>query len=241
MFPLCVYTIILILTNANNMPIKSFKSFLREDTGEVSNTKPTYHELFHNKLKKEFGEEYPIILTAAKRNNIVDSDYDNLSMLYAIRRAENGRMGREFGVLSPRAMEQKGDTPQMTLDRQAGWAAASILSNRKRYEESDKSKPFEEFMAARWAPVGAGNDPTNLNANWAKNVTKFKSGFLDCSSGVCKPVETKKQETAPAPATKQEPVSPTPVQPQQTQQVSPMSSPTIPPLLNDPNKKIKKQ
>jgi hypothetical protein len=223
------------------MLIKSFKSFLREDTGEVPNSKDSYHNLFHSKLEKEFGNEYSTILGAAKRNNIVDTDYENLSMLYAIRRAENGRMGREFGVLSPRAMEQKGDTPQTTLDRQAGWAAASILSNRKRYEESDKSKPFEEFMAARWAPVGAGNDPTNLNANWAKNVTKFKSGFLDCSSGVCKPVETKKPETTPAPAPKEAPVSTAPTQPQQTQQVPAMSSPAIPPLLNDSNKKVKKQ
>ena len=29
---------------------------------------------------------------------------------------------------------------------------------------------FIDFWAARWAPVGAANDPTNLNSNWAKNV-----------------------------------------------------------------------
>jgi len=223
------------------MSIKSFKTFLMEDVGEVSQSQNTYHDLFHSKLQKEFGDEYPIILNAAKRNNIPDNDYDNLSMLYAIRRAENGRMGREFGVLSPRAMEQKGDTPQMTLDRQAGWAAASILSNRKKYEASDKSKPFEEFMGNIWAPQGVANDPTNLNANWAKNVTKFKSGFLNCANGVCTPAktaETKPTETKP---TETKPTETKPTETKPVEQVPAMSSPTIPPLLNEPKKKIKKQ
>ena len=31
---------------------------------------------------------------------------------------------------------------------------------------------FVEFWAKRWAPVGASNDPTKLNANWPKNVKK---------------------------------------------------------------------
>jgi hypothetical protein len=31
---------------------------------------------------------------------------------------------------------------------------------------------FVSFWAARWAPVGAANDPTSLNANWPKNVLK---------------------------------------------------------------------
>lgn len=29
---------------------------------------------------------------------------------------------------------------------------------------------FVDFWAARWAPVGALNDPTHLNANWRDNV-----------------------------------------------------------------------
>lgn len=32
---------------------------------------------------------------------------------------------------------------------------------------------FVSFWAARWAPVGAKNDPTSLNANWPKNVLKL--------------------------------------------------------------------
>lgn len=29
---------------------------------------------------------------------------------------------------------------------------------------------FVRFLGNRWAPVGATNDPTNLNANWVTNV-----------------------------------------------------------------------
>jgi hypothetical protein len=32
---------------------------------------------------------------------------------------------------------------------------------------------FIAFWAARWAPAGAGNDPNNLNANWASNVQQL--------------------------------------------------------------------
>lgn len=30
--------------------------------------------------------------------------------------------------------------------------------------------PFVDFWGARWAPIGAANDPKGLNANWATNV-----------------------------------------------------------------------
>lgn len=32
---------------------------------------------------------------------------------------------------------------------------------------------FLTFLAARYAAIGAANDPTNLNKNWLRNVTKF--------------------------------------------------------------------
>ena len=196
MFPLykVIITLLILLASINTM--KTFKTFLIENSEETTKSSDDYQR-FHSNLQKEFKNEYDTILNAAKRNNISDTDYDNLSMLYAIRRAENGRMGREFGVLSPKAMQQKGDTPQTTLDRQAGWAASSILANRKRYDATDKSQSFETFMGSRWAPQGVANDPNNLNKNWATNVTKFKSGFLECKNGVCTP-STTPTETKPA-------------------------------------------
>ena len=98
-------------------------------------------------------------------------------MLAAIRLAENGGPGREFGVLSEAAD---------TYTAQARSCALSIRNNQYRYvlktaqwpidsATGQLSRGFVEFMALRWAPPGVGNDPTNLNANWPGNVWRFYS------------------------------------------------------------------
>ena len=51
----------------------------------------------------------------------------------------------------------------------------TVRNNRRRYAEYGH-KTFDtylEFLASRYAPVGASNDPRNLNANWLKNVKYF--------------------------------------------------------------------
>lgn len=40
---------------------------------------------------------------------------------------------------------------------------------------NDYLAAFIDFWAQRWAPVGAKNDPNNLNNNWPLNVKKFLS------------------------------------------------------------------
>ena len=89
--------------------------------------KKSYHEMFHENLKKNFGNEYSIILNAAHRNGIGEQDYDNLSTLFAIRRAENGGHGKQFGVLSKGARAKQGESFDQSLDRQAGHAAYSLM------------------------------------------------------------------------------------------------------------------
>ena len=42
-------------------------------------------------LSQVFGKEYPVILKAAKRNDIEDWDYENLAILFAIRRRRTVR------------------------------------------------------------------------------------------------------------------------------------------------------
>ena len=109
--------------------------------------------------------EEAIILTAARRNGLSDED---IPLLFAIRKAENGPPGNEFGILCQRGTN---------LDVQAGWAAATIVKNRRRWEDAGRPGEFVEFLGGRWAPVGASNDPHNLNANWIPNV-KFWTAKL---------------------------------------------------------------
>ena len=244
------------------MSIKSFKTFILEEQSfqnwVFNMAKPGIsHKSFHNNLKKDFGTEYPIIINAARRNNIKDDDYENLSLLFAIRRAENGKMGREFGVLTKEAGLKPNDTRNDTLDRQAGWASASILKNRNRYKETDQKMPFIDFMANRWAPVGAGNDPKNLNINWSKNTSKFQNKYLSSlnlsnvvyddygADDLEKPTPDPLPE-APKPNIPQnQPFNP-PKAPLSTDTIDdskplfePLSSPVIPPLLDEKPKKKK--
>jgi hypothetical protein len=95
------------------------------------------------------------------------------AFLRALRRAENGGPGREFGVLS---------VPAPTYEDQARVAAESIRRNIERFEQSggtatDSSgrytKEFIEFFSSRYAPVGAANDLTRLNRHHAGNLVRL--------------------------------------------------------------------
>jgi len=133
---------------------------------------------FHMNLHQLHQTEYAIIMKAAERNGIGKYDYDNLAVLFAIRVAENGRRGREFGVLHPNALGRDGETWQVTLDRQAGWCAATIMKNRKRWADAGMKESFIVFLGKRYAPVGADNDPKNLNRHWIGNVTREASKYM---------------------------------------------------------------
>ena len=88
----------------------------------------------------------------------------------AIRYAENGRMGREYGVLHPRALNKSYRT-------QAGWCAATVQKNYDRWVAAGSKGDYIAFLGARYCPVGADNDPKGLNKHWIGNVTKFSKRF----------------------------------------------------------------
>lgn len=55
---------------------------------------------------------------------------------------------------------------------EAGIEAVAKLLASPRY----KGKSIAE-IGAMYAPIGAGNDPNNLNSNWVGGVTKFYAQF----------------------------------------------------------------
>ncbi len=122
-------------------------------------------------MKTYFKDEYQIILNAAKRNNLDPNDYD---LLFAIRKSEAGEHGREFGILHPKCEEEMKKRPNETLDIQAGWAAATIVKNRGRWEKEGKPGDFITYLGNIYAPANVANDPQNLNRNWIKNVTNWE-------------------------------------------------------------------
>ena len=84
-------------------------------------------------------------------------------LLLTIRKVENGGPGKEYGVLTPKAMRYK-DNPIKSVETQAEWAAGTI-----------KARYIGDLtaFAARWAPVGAKNDPKGLNKNWVVNASTW--------------------------------------------------------------------
>ena len=114
-------------------------------------------------MKQHFHTELPTIIEAARANHCTDDAL--FTILLAIRKAENGRKGIEFGVMHPRAVDQEN-----SVRIQAGWCAATIGKTYKRWKRSTGELDFIAFLGARYCPLEATNDPTGLNHHWIKNV-----------------------------------------------------------------------
>jgi len=115
---------------------------------------------FNDEIKQLYKDEYDTIKKAADRNNCIKEDF---IILLAIRKAENGPPGLEFGIMHPKARNTD-------LDTQAGWAAATVVKNRIRWEKAGKKEDYITFLGRKYCPVGAENDPSGLNKNWIRNV-----------------------------------------------------------------------
>ena len=121
-------------------------------------------------LEQQVGE-LGIIAAAAKRNNCRGDDF---LILLAIRRAENGGHGREFGILDEKCQAKINKHPERSLDIQAGWAAATIVKNRRRWELERCPGKFIDYLGDRYCPKKA--DPQG-NENWKVNVKFFYGRF----------------------------------------------------------------
>jgi|WetSurSiteA1Bulk_404760.scaffolds.fasta_scaffold04773_2 hypothetical protein len=102
----------------------------------------------------------------------------------AIRKAENGKPGKEFGVLLAGVNTYKSQldvtcktirTLLLTYTVNPFVAGKCALGFRRLVY----SPQFIAKFASRWAPIGAKNDPQNLNSNWVRNVTVWYSEFVE--------------------------------------------------------------
>lgn len=108
--------------------------------------------------------ELDIIKRAASNNACKGDDF---LLLLAIRKAENGSIGNEFGIMNPKARNTN-------LYTQAAWCACTIVKNRQRW---NKRGDFIDFLGSHYCPVGASNDKQGLNKNWCSNVRYWFSKY----------------------------------------------------------------
>jgi hypothetical protein len=89
-------------------------------------------------------------------------------MASAIFLAEGGKKAKvPYGILSVKVKDEA-DARRICLN--------SINNSWARWEKSGSPGDFITFFGARWAPVGASNDPRNLNSNWVRNVRAIMKG-----------------------------------------------------------------
>lgn len=103
-----------------------------------------------------------VIMSAPIEDN---QDIEDELIVNAIYWAEGGpNTNHPYGILT----KYKTTTPREACFN-------TVRNNRKRYADYGHRsyKTFLRFLASRYCPIGAENDPTNLNVNWLKNVQYY--------------------------------------------------------------------
>lgn len=136
---------------------------------------PAMADKAHDAIERKDGASKALLYDDAIQVNIRPNMRAKLApIVAAIRYAENGRAGREYGVLHPKA---KGKCYRT----QAAWCAATVQKHWDRYikagGKASDTNAFLVSLAKRYCPVGADNDPSGLNKHWLKNVSNFHKKF----------------------------------------------------------------
>ena len=98
---------------------------------------------------------------------IAEPNYTDTEILWAIFWAEGGYKAEYYFGIRSIPYKDFNEAKQICLN--------TISNNRKRYADYGyKLYPtYLEFLASRYCPIGADNDPKGLNKNWLKNVLYY--------------------------------------------------------------------
>ncbi len=137
--------------------------------------------IFYFKYPQEVETIFKVVDEYLESNKDVLAKYPLLvnpyAFMLAVRMCEQGRPGLEFGVMAAK------DTD---LKTQAEWTMATLIKDTQRWHTNKLANgknrsdyaSFIHYFADKWAPIGASNDPNNLNKNWLPNFLKFYGMFL---------------------------------------------------------------
>jgi hypothetical protein len=105
----------------------------------------------------------------------------------AIRKAENGGPGKEFGVLTIKAPSYSEQ-----LDGCCATVRNRMIEKPPRYRprllKSGISRlcltdDWIDWFGSRWAPLNVANDPDSLNRNWSDNVVRLYQRMMNEEAG----------------------------------------------------------
>ena len=120
--------------------------------------------------------ELPLIRAEALKHHLLDP-----CLIMAIRRQEAGRPGRDFGVLStsaPTYADQLHICCNTVIHRLYAFTGNPLIADPNDNKSLRYSAKFIRYLASIWAPVGAVNDPSNLNTYWPDAVIGFYNSFI---------------------------------------------------------------
>ena len=98
------------------------------------------------------------------------------NLVNAIYRAEGGaKAAYPYGIIAPRKLSEAEARRWCFNTVRNNWTRWEAARSRRGNEAgplltSGATPDYLAFLAARYAPIGAANDPRNLNRNWLKNV-----------------------------------------------------------------------
>ena len=131
---------------------------------------PAMADKAHDAIERKDGASKALLYDDAIQVNIRPNMRAKLApIVAAIRYAENGRAGREYGILHPRV--------DPTYRSQAGWCAATVQKNYDRWVAAGSKGEFVTFLGNRYCPLDNPRDKDGLNRHWIGNGRKFKNRF----------------------------------------------------------------
>ncbi len=117
---------------------------------------------------------------------IAAGDFGLLAGLVALRRVENGPPGNQFGVMSIR--DAFGQDAIISYADELRVARNSLRNREQEWRNAGLSPraatgfftdAFLRAFSARWAPLGASNDPHALNRHHAPNLCAIYRGLAE--------------------------------------------------------------
>jgi len=159
--------------NRGRNSVQDIEKLINEPTTQVERVGEKYADF-------KYKEEIPTIIYTAERVGVEPE------LLLAIRMSENGRDGLQFGIIpTDKYKEDKGIVEngkfreyKNKLEKQASWCAWTIRKNRERFgANQNRAGDFINYLQKVYCPVGAENDPKNLNENWERNVRFWHDRF----------------------------------------------------------------
>ena len=92
-------------------------------------------------------------------------EYDTQRLCYAIFKAEGGYTAQYLYGIRSIPYKNMLDARKICIN--------TIENNKERFYNQSKYGDYLDFLASRYCPIGAENDPQGLNRHWIKNVRYY--------------------------------------------------------------------